>query len=69
LAAAVDLMLARPLAGLAVIGSERDDVAVRRLSGWDRPVVVSDLCSPGGNITQIHMRYEKAMQRMVEYLY
>ena len=69
LAAAVDLMLARPLAGLAVIGSERDDRAVQRLTAWDRPVVVSDLCSPGGNITQIRMRYEKAMQRIVEYLY
>lgn len=69
LAAAVDLMLARPLAGLAVIGSERDEHAVRRLVAWDRPVVVSDLCSPGGNITQIRMRYEKAMQRTVEYLH
>ena len=69
LAAAVDLMLARPLAGLAVIGSERDEHAVKRLTAWGRPVVVSDLCSPGGNISQIHMRYEKAMQRTVEYLY
>ena len=69
LAAAVDLMLARPLAGLAVIGSERDEHAIKRLTSWDRPVVVSDLCSPGGNITQVRMRYEKAMQRTVEYLY
>ena len=69
LAAAVDLMLTRPLAGLAVIGSERDDHAVRRLASWGRPVIVSDLCPPGGNIAQIRMRYEKAMQRTVEYLY
>jgi DNA-binding LacI/PurR family transcriptional regulator len=68
LAAAVDLMMARPLAGLAVIGSERDAHAVRKLSSWDRPVVVSDLCNPGGNITQIRIRYEKGMQRAVEYL-
>ncbi|MCB1019362.1 MAG: LacI family DNA-binding transcriptional regulator [Acidobacteria bacterium] len=69
LAAAVDLMLARPLAGLAVIESERDEHAVRRLLAWDRPVVVSDLCSSGGNVTQIRMRYEKGMQRTVEYLH
>jgi DNA-binding LacI/PurR family transcriptional regulator len=69
LAAAVDLMLTRPLAGLAVIGSERDDHAVKRLAAWGRPVVVSDLCSPGGKISQIRIRYEKAMQRTVEYLY
>ena len=69
LAAAVDLMLARQLAGLAVIGSERDEHAVKRLVAWERPVVVSDLCSPGGNISQIRMRYEKAMQRTVEYLF
>lgn len=69
LAAAVDLMLTRPLAGLAVIGSERDEHAIKRLTAWDRPVVVSDLCNPGGKITQVRMRYEKAMQRTVEYLY
>jgi LacI family transcriptional regulator len=69
LAAAVDLMLSRPLAGLAVIGSERDDHAAERLRKWDKPVVVSDLCGAEGNVTRIRIRYEHAMQATVEYLY
>lgn len=69
LANAVDLMLSRPLAGLAVIVSERDNGAIERLKSWNRPVVVLDLCEAGGNVAQIQVRYEKAMQRTVEYLY
>ena len=69
LASAVDLMLARPLAGLAVIVSESDEEAFRRLAAWSRPVVAFDVCGPAANITQIRMRYEKGMQRVVEYLY
>jgi LacI family transcriptional regulator len=69
LANAVDLMLSRPLAGLAVIVSERDKGTIERLRAWNRPVVVLELCEAGGNIAQIEVRYEKAMQRTVEYLY
>jgi DNA-binding LacI/PurR family transcriptional regulator len=69
LANAVDLMLSRPLAGLAVIVSERNQEAIERLKSWNRPVVVLDLCEAGGNVAQIRVRYEKAMQRTVEYLY
>jgi DNA-binding LacI/PurR family transcriptional regulator len=69
LATAVDLMVARPLAGLAVIVSETDAAAFRRLVEWSRPVVAFDSCAPAENIIQIRMRYEKGMQRIVEYLY
>jgi DNA-binding LacI/PurR family transcriptional regulator len=69
LATAVDLMLARPLAGLAVIVSESDEESFERLAAWSRPVVAFDVCRPAENITQIRMRYEKGMQRIVEYLY
>jgi DNA-binding LacI/PurR family transcriptional regulator len=69
LATAVDLMLARPLAGLAVIVSESDEESFARLAEWNRPVVAFDVCGPAENITQIRMRYEKGMQRVVEYLY
>ena len=69
LAAAVELMLARPLAGLAVMVSENEPEAVRQLIEWGRPVVVTDLCEAQGAIAQIKIRYEQAMRRAVEYLY
>jgi DNA-binding LacI/PurR family transcriptional regulator len=69
LGTAVDLMMARPLAGLAVIVSESDEESFARLKEWNRPVVAFDVCGPAENITQIRMRYEKGMQRVVEYLY
>lgn len=69
LAAAVDLMLARPLAGLAVVVSETEPRAVQRLAEWGRPVVTLDIDAEGDNITQIKTRYEKGLQRTVEYLY
>lgn len=69
LAAAVDLMLARPLAGLALVVSETEPRAIQRLAGWGRPVVVFDIDAQGEHVTQIKTRYEKAMQRTVEYLY
>jgi DNA-binding LacI/PurR family transcriptional regulator len=69
LSTAVDLMVARPLAGLAVIVSESEPEAFQRLLEWNRPVVAFDSCEPGPHITQIRMRYEKGMQRIVEYLY
>lgn len=69
LLAAVDLMLSRPLAGLAIIVSETSTEAVEQLIAWNRPVVVSDLCEADGKISRIKMRYENAMQSMVEYLY
>jgi LacI family transcriptional regulator len=69
LAAAVDLMLARPLAGLAVIASEADESVIERLAQWDRPVIVSDWGDSSGRLMTVTIRYEKAMQRAVEYLY
>jgi DNA-binding LacI/PurR family transcriptional regulator len=69
LAAAVDLMLTRPLAGLAVVVSETDEGAMQRLKDWERPVAVLDITASGGSITQLKARYERGMQRTVEYLY
>ncbi|MBI1353051.1 MAG: LacI family DNA-binding transcriptional regulator [Acidobacteria bacterium] len=69
LAGAVERMLGRPLAGLALIVSERDDEAVAMLEDWNQPVVLFDsVHTPPVGVT-IELRYEKAMQRTVEYLY
>lgn len=69
LSAAVDMMISRPLAGLAVIVSETESAAFQRLTQWNRPVVALDSCEAAEHIVQIKMRYEKGMQRIVEYLH
>lgn len=69
LAAAVERMLGRPLAGLALIVSERDDEAVAMLEDWNQPVVLFDSEHTPTVGVSIELRYEKAMQRTVEYLY
>ena len=69
LTAAVERMLGRPLAGLALIVSERDDEAVALLEGWNQPVVLLDSMHTPRLGATIELRYEKAMQRTVEYLY
>ncbi len=69
LAAAVERMLGRPLAGLALIVSERDDEAAAMLREWNHPVVLFDSDNTPTLGVTIDLRYEKAMQRTVEYLY
>ncbi len=69
LLAAVRSMKSRPLAGLALVVSENSEEALRLLQNWDRPVVFYDFKNPTRPGVQIRVRYEKAIQRTVEYLY
>lgn len=69
LLAAVERMLGRPLAGLALIVSEQNDEALAMLEDWNQPVVLFDSDRAPAFGVSIELRYEKAMQRTVEYLY
>ncbi len=69
LVAAVRTMKTRPLAGLALVVSENSDEALQLLQGWDRPVVFYDFKDPIPAGVRIRVRYERAIQRTVEYLY
>jgi DNA-binding LacI/PurR family transcriptional regulator len=69
LVAAVRSMLGRRVAGLAVIVSEMEPSLIEELSASNIPVVFYDVGHPARNITNIKVRYEKGMQRTVEYLY
>ncbi len=62
-------MLARRVAGLAIIVSEIDPQLFEELSQQNLPVVFYDVGRPGPNMTNIRVRYEKGMQRVLEYLY
>jgi len=66
---AVRSMLARRVAGLAVIVSEIDPQLFDDLRRQNIPIVFYDVGQPGPNITNIRVRYEKGMQRVIEYLY
>jgi len=69
LVASVRSMLGRRLAGLAVVVSEMEPKLIEELTEADLPVVFYDVGHPTRNITNIKVRYEKGMQRTVEYLY
>jgi DNA-binding LacI/PurR family transcriptional regulator len=69
LVAAVRSMLSRRLTGLAVIVSEMEPHLIEELSAHQLPIVFYDVGRPAHNITSIRVRYERGMQRTVEYLY
>jgi DNA-binding LacI/PurR family transcriptional regulator len=69
LVAAVRSMLGRRLVGLAVIVSEMEPHLIEELSSQELPIVFYDVGRPAHNITNIRVRYERGMQRVVEYLY
>jgi DNA-binding LacI/PurR family transcriptional regulator len=69
LAASVKMMMGRRLAGLAVIVSEMDAPVMQELVGSSIPVLVFDADTPTHNIRSIRIRYEKCIQRVVEYLH
>ena len=62
-------MIGRRVAGLALIVSEMDREVMREVINSNIPVVFYDVGSPGERITNIRVRYEIGMQRMVQYLY
>ena len=69
LAASVRMMMGRRLAGLAVIVSEMEPRLMQELAESTLPVLVFDVVAPTGNIRSIRIRYEKCIQRVVEYLH
>ncbi|MCW5979778.1 MAG: LacI family DNA-binding transcriptional regulator [Bryobacteraceae bacterium] len=69
LVAAVRSMIGRRLAGLAVVVSEMEPYLIEELAAQALPIVFYDVGRPAHNITNIRVRYEKGVQRGVEYLY
>jgi DNA-binding LacI/PurR family transcriptional regulator len=69
LVSSVHLMMGRRLAGLAVIVSEMEPSLIQELTETNLPIVFYDVGTPARNISNIKVRYEKGMQRVVEYLY
>ncbi len=69
LVASVHSMIGRRVAGLAVIVSEMDEAVMKEIADSGLPAVFYDVGSPGPKVTNIRVRYEIGMQRMVQYLY
>jgi DNA-binding LacI/PurR family transcriptional regulator len=69
LVSSVHLMMGRRLAGLAVIVSEMEPSLIQELTESNVPIVFYDVGTPARNISNIKVRYEKGIQRAVEYLY
>ncbi len=69
LVTSIRLMLARRLAGLAVIVSEMDASLIEELSSQRIPVVFYDVGAPRRNITNIRVDYRAGMAKVASYLY
>jgi len=69
LVASVHMMLGRRLAGLALIVSEMQPTLVQELTESNLPIVFYDVGTPAKNISNIKVRYEKGIQKVVEYLH
>jgi LacI family transcriptional regulator len=69
LASKVHMMMGRRLAGLALIVSEMQPTLVQEFAETNLPVVFYDVGTPARNISNIKVRYERGMQRVVEYLH
>lgn len=69
LVAAIRLMIARRVAGLAVIVSEMDANLIQELSESEIPVVFFDVGEPRKNLSNVRVNYCRGIERVVEYLY
>jgi len=69
LVASVHLMMGRRPAGLAVIVSEMEPSLLQELTESNLPIVFYDVGTPTRNISNIKVRYEKGIQKVVEYLH
>jgi LacI family transcriptional regulator len=69
LVSSVHLMMGRRPAGLAVIVSEMEPTLLQELTESNLPIVFYDVGTPARNISNIKVKYEKGIQRVVEYLY
>jgi DNA-binding LacI/PurR family transcriptional regulator len=68
LVAALQAMLARRIAGLAVVVSEMDPAATALVTAAGVPVALYDASAAGENLVCVKTDYGKGMRRMVEYL-
>jgi len=69
LVASIHLMIARRVAGLAVIVSEMDSSLIQELSESNMPVVFFDVGAPRKNLSNVRVNYNRGIERVVEYLY
>ena len=65
----VRLMIARRVAGLAVIVSEMDPNLIRELHASNIQAVFYDVGAVAKNISNIRVNYRKGIERIVEYLH
>src|SRR5262249_54408456 len=69
LLASVDSMLGKRVAGLAVIVSEMAPEGMQKIEKSGVPAVYYDVGAAGKNCTNVRVRYESGMQRVVQYLH
>jgi LacI family transcriptional regulator len=69
LMASVRSMLGKRVAGLAVVVSEMAPEVIQEIQTSELPVVFYDVGTAGPRTTNIRVRYEVGMQRVVQYLY
>ncbi|MBS1876591.1 MAG: LacI family DNA-binding transcriptional regulator [Acidobacteria bacterium] len=69
LAASVQLMIGRRMAGIATVVSEMDSALVAELQESQVPVVFYDARGPNPNINNIRLNYKPGVERVVEYLH
>jgi DNA-binding LacI/PurR family transcriptional regulator len=69
LVAGVRSMIGRRVAGLALIVSEMEEAVMEEVAACGLPAVFYDVGSAGERITNIRVKYESGMHRIVEYLY
>ncbi len=69
LVSCVHLMMGRRLAGLAVVVSEMEPTLIQELTESNIPIVFYDVGTPARNISNIKVKYEKGIQKVVEYLH
>ena len=65
----VHTMLGKRVAGLAVIVSEMAPEVIAEIEASGLPAVFYDVGAPGEKITNLRVRYETGMQRVVQYLH
>lgn len=69
LMAGVESLLSNRVSGLAIVVSEMAPAVLAKVQASKLPVVFYDVGVPGANITNIRVRYELGMCRVVQYLH
>ncbi|MEO8657397.1 MAG: LacI family DNA-binding transcriptional regulator [Bryobacteraceae bacterium] len=69
LVASIRLMIARRVAGLAVVVSEMDQSLIQELEESRIPAVFFDVGSARRNVSNVRVNYNRGIERVVEYLF